>query len=281
MRLTVAILIVWLFLFYNIERLSEPIDITDVAYAFVPTVAVAMAIVPRLQKVSLGVLLGASILVFLVLKTLVKQHIMGTDLPLTTMEACAIALTIILSRWVSNGVSEFENTVARIAIGHLDKPPEAFSDAQAEMYRELKRARHHQRPLALLAIRVDNQSIQVALDRMVQEAQQTIMKQYMLANVAGVLSDKLEDYTIIAQRNDDFLVLIPEATADRLADFVNLLREAVSEKIGVVLETGIASFPEDAVTFDSLVERAIGRMEDRVEPYVSESLYAENVHCVK
>jgi len=257
MRFLVAILIIWLFLFYNIERLSEPINITRVAYTLVPIMAVLTILVPRLRKVPLGVLLVGPIPIVLVLRAWLGYGIWGTAIPLTVTEICVIALTTILARWVSNGMSEFENAIANITIGRVDKLPEPFSVGQGEMYREVRRARHHQRPLALMAIGVEEESIRVALDRMVQEVQHAMMKQYVLSGVAKTLCNELEDYNIIAQRNDHFLVLLPEATSEKLTDLIKRLRRAVSEQMGVTLQIGTASFPEDAVTFESLVERAV------------------------
>jgi len=262
MRLPVTILIIWLFLFYNIERLSEPIDITDVAYTFVPFMAILTILVPRLRKVPLWVLLVVPIPVFLVIKALVKSSAWGTSLPLTVTELCVIAATTIMARWVSNGVSEFEHAVAHITIGQVDALPESFSTGQAEMYREVKRARRHQRPLALMAIGIEGKSVQVALDRMVQEVQQAMMKRYVMSNVARMLCDELEDYDIIAQEDDRFLILLPEVASEELADLADQLRQAVSEQVGVTLQIGTASFPEDAVTFESLVDKAVEEMGD-------------------
>jgi hypothetical protein len=173
---------------------------------------------------------------------------------------CVIALTIILARWVSNGLGEFESAIAHITIGSVGKLPEPFSVGQGEMYREVRRARHHQRPLMLMAVGVEEESIQVALDRMVQEVQQAMMKQYVLSGVAKTLCAELEDYNIIAQRNDHFLTLLPEVTSGQLADLTGRLRRVVSEQVGVTLQIGTASLPEDAVTFESLVEKAIEDM---------------------
>ena len=262
MRLPVTILIIWLFLFYNIERLSEPIDITDVAYTFVPFMAILTILVPRLRKVPLWVLLVVPIPVFLVIKALVKSSAWGTSLPLTVTELCVIAATTIMARRVSNGVSEFEHAVAHITIGQVDALPESFSTGQAEMYREVKRARRHQRPLALMAIGIEGKSVQVALDRMVQEVQQAMMKRYVMSNVARMLCDELEDYDIIAQEDDRFLILLPEVASEELADLADQLRQAVSEQVGVTLQIGTASFPEDAVTFESLVDKAVEEMGD-------------------
>jgi GGDEF domain-containing protein len=257
MRFLVAMLIIWLFLFYNIERLSKPVNITGVAYTFVPIVAALTISVPRLRRVPLWVLLGVPVPIFLALKAWAGFPVWGMAMPLTMTELCVIAVTIILARWVSNGVGEFESA---IAIGQVDRLVEPFSAGQAEMYREIRRARHHQRPLALMAVGVEEQSIQVALDRMVQEVQRAMMKQYVLSDVARTLCHRLEDYNVVAQTNDHFLILLPEVTSEQLTDLVGRLHQVVSEQVGVALQIGTASFPDDAVTFESLVEKAVGEM---------------------
>jgi GGDEF domain-containing protein len=266
MRFLVAILIIWLFFFYNIERLSEPVDISRVAYTMVPFMAAATILVPRLRQVPLGVLLVAPVPVFVALKTWMGMPVWGTALPLTVTELCATAVTTILARWVSNGVSEFERAISRITIGQIDELPEPFSTGQAKMYQEVKRARNHQRPLALMAVGIEEESIQVALDRMVQEVQQAMMKRYVLSDVARTLCDELEDYNIIAQGNNHFLALLPEVTSDQLPDLADRLSSTVSEQVGVTLKIGTACFPEDSVTFESLVKKAVEEMNEKLKP---------------
>jgi len=260
MRFLVAIFIIWLFFFYNVERLNGPNVITGVAYTSVPVMAVLIILVPRLRKVPLWLLLVVPTLIFLVIKAWSGHRVWGGAMPVTVTEICAIAATMILARWVSNGVSEFESAVAHITIGRVDALPESFSTGQAEMYREMRRARHHQRPLALMAVGVDEESMQVALDRMVQEVQQAMMKRYLLSDVARTLCHSLEDYNVIARTNDHFLVLLPEVTSERLPDLISSLRQVIAEQVGVTPQIGVASFPENAVTFDGLVEEAVSEM---------------------
>ena len=266
MRFLVAMLIIWLFLFYNIERLSKPVNLTGVAYTFVPIVAALTISVPRLRRVPLWVLLGVPIPIFLVLKAWAGYPVWGMAMPFTVTEICVIATTIILARWVSNGVGEFESAIAHITIGEVDRLVEPFSTGQAEMYREIRRARHHQRPLALMAVGVEERSIQVVLDRMVQEVQRVMMKRYVLSDVARTLCHRLEDYNVVAQTNDHFLILLPEVASEQLADLVGRLRQVVSEQVGVALQIGTASFPDDAVTFESLVEKAVEEMNGKKKP---------------
>jgi GGDEF domain-containing protein len=265
MRFLVATLVIWLFLFYNIERMSESIDITDVAYIFVPLMAVLTILVSRLRRIPLWGLLVMPIPVFLMLKAWWKPHVWNTSLPLTVTEICVIDMTITLAHLVSSGLSEFESAIAHITIGQVDTLPEPFSTGQAEMYREMTRARHHERPLALVAVGIEKGSIQVALDRMVRETQQALMKQYVLSDVARRLCDELENYDVIARNNDHFLILLPELTSEQLSKMVERLTAVVSEQVGVTLRIGTASFPEDAVTFEGLVEKAIGEMDGKQE----------------
>jgi len=265
MRFLVTMLIIWLLFFFSIERLGEPINISRVAYPFAPMMAVLTILVSRLRKVPLWALLGVPIPVLLVLKAWAGYRVWGTALPLTVTEISVIAVTTILARQVSNGVSEFESAIAHITIGQVGKLPEPFSTGQGEMYREVRRARHHQRPLTLMAIGIEKESIQVALDRLVQEVQQAMMKQYVVSGVAKTLCNELEDYNTIARRNEHFLVLLPEVTSEQLSGLIERLRKTVSEQVGVILQIGTASFPEDAVTFESLVERAIREMDAEPE----------------
>jgi GGDEF domain-containing protein len=263
MRFLVSALVIWLFLFYNIERLSESIDIIDVAYVFVPLMAVLTLLVSRLRRIPLWGLLAMPIPVFLVLKAWWRPSVWSTSVPLTVTEVCVIAVTITLAHLVSSGLSEFESAIAHISIGQVDTLPKPFSTGQAEMYREMRRARHHERPLALVAVGIEKDSIQVALDRMVRETQQAMMKQYVLSDVAKRLCDELENYDVIARDNDHFLILLPEVTSEQLSRMVDRLSAVVSEQMGVTLQIGMASFPEDAVTFESLVEKAVGEMDGK------------------
>lgn len=264
MRFWVAVMVVWMFLVYSIERGNDAVNITGAAYIFVPVVAVLMIAVPVMRKIPLWVLLAVQGVLFLSIKAWAAT-VWGSALPLTVTELFIISVTASLARSVSKGVGEFEHALSRIALGPTDTLADSMANGQAEMYKELKRARNHQRPLGLMAIEVENASVEAALDRMVREAVQAMMKQYVLSDVARTLCEKLEDYDIIARHGEDFLILLPEVTPGQLFDLAGRLREVVYEETGVALKVGVASFPEDALTFDNLMEKAVQGLEGDME----------------
>jgi len=266
MRFLVATLVFWFLSLAILGGLGQPVVITDLTYALLFTIALLIILVPGLCKIPLWALLVVPILAHLALAGWVMSSVWAASPTVVVTEICALVSTIILARSVSMGVSEFESAVTHVTLGKTGKLPEPLLREQDEIYREVRRARNHQRPLALMAIRVDDKSIETALDRMVQEAQQAMMKQYVLSGVFKTLSGELEDYNIIARHNDHFLVLMPEATQDKLPHLIQWLRRTVSRQVGVTLQIGAASLPEDALTYESLVEKAVQEMS--VEPVI-------------
>jgi GGDEF domain-containing protein len=271
LRFFVTVLITWLFIFFNVERFSRSINFTDVAYFFVPTSAIITILVTRSRKVSLWAILGGAIPLFLILKYWLKSGDLGNSLPLTVTEVCFIAVTILLARWLSYGIGEFEHVIANITFAQTGASVNSFSVEQAEMYRELNRARSHQRPLSILSIGINKHSVQVALDQLVKEAQQAMMQEYAMSNVAQALCDKLEDYNIVARNHDHFIILLPEVRLEQLDELSYQLWSAVSEQAGIALRIGAASFPKDGTTFERLVDRAVERMEQVDDSVVEES----------
>jgi GGDEF domain-containing protein len=258
-RLLIILLVVWLFLFFNMERLFGSLNISGVAYVLVPTMAVVTLLASRLNKVPFQIFLTAPILVFIILKIWEGRPVAGAGIPLTVMEACAILITMGLMRAISLEVGAFEKAVANITLGQVGKLPPTFSEKQGEIYQEVRRARNYQRPLMLMAISVEESSIQVAVDRIVERIQQLMAKQYALSGIAKTLCEETE-CSMIALQDDHFLVLLPELTPENYPALAARLRKSILEQVGVTLQIGVASLPEDTLTFEGLVDKAVAQM---------------------
>ncbi len=258
-------LICWLILVYRIGRVIDPLDITAVAAAMVLIVAVLTLIAPGLARAPVGVVLAIPVLLFLVFKAVAGAGVLGTDTLLTVTEACSLAITILLARWVGSAMNEFEGAIAHITIGRNGQSPEPPVPGSGSIYREIRRARNYERPLALMAVAIEEKSVQVALDRMVQEAQLILMRQYALSGVSKVLCEELEDCNVVVQSNGHFLIGLPEVTPEQLPALTERLRQLISEQVGVSLKIGTASLPRDGLTFEGLQDKAIKEMESDSE----------------
>jgi GGDEF domain-containing protein len=274
LRLWTIILIAWLLFIVNVEQSSEKfLDIgrsSDAniiewySYILIAAVVLTTLIVPVLRNPPLRVALPAIVTLFLAAKLYFKSGDAWTveDVLRAATELSAIVLTLLLTRQLSQALDEFQAAVAAITIPKVGKSVEdAFSASEGEMYQEVRRARQYNRPLALLALRIEGEPSSVALQQVIIEAQQAMIDELLLAGVAGALCDELRDYDIIGRHADCFLVLLPELTKEDVPNVIFRLRNAVSERVKVKLEIGAVTFPDNASTFDGLVQQAIQQIE--------------------
>jgi len=260
-RVRVIILACWLVVFCNLERFLELLNVSRFVFAIALVMMMIALIVPHIARIPFWVILTAPVPILLLFKAWTGALADSISIPHLFMEVCIISLTTLLAYWVNMAVSEFENSVAHITVGRHDNLAETTSVGKGLIYREVRRARNHQRPLTLMTVAVDEKSIKVALDRMVQEAQLAMMKQYMLSDISKTLCNKLEDSDIIVQSDDHFLIVLPETTPDALPGLIDRLRQHVSDEVGVNLKIGAASLPLDGFTLEGLVDKATSEMQ--------------------
>lgn len=243
----------WFFFFYNIEKLFGAVNIATFVYVLVLVYAVLVILLRPLQRMALHWLLLLSLVPYFVLEVASGRPM---SFPLVVTEICAIWITIALIKSTTDGMESMRETVAELTLGTLDKETDPFDTGQSRIYHEIRRARRFQRPASLLALSTTEQSAQMSLDRFVKEAQQEIINKYMKARVARFLAEELRDPNIILQRNDHFIVLLPEATREDAAEIIKQIKNAAQEDLGLDFQVGLATFPDEAVTFETLLQNA-------------------------
>jgi len=256
----------WLFVLYNIERFHEPINIASFVYVYTAVIAGLLICVRPLHAISPFLLSTLLLSLFVLGKSMLGYGIVGPNLPLTITESCAIIVTIVLSRQIVKSIAEFEQAATDALLIQLDRQLSPFDMGQTEIYREIRRARQFNRPLALVTLAPTEQSIQQSLNRFIEEVQHKAVETYVHARVAEVLSNEVSHCDLIARRNNHFVMVLPETDREGAQALASRLREAVETKLGLKLQAGTACFPEQEVTFTGLLERAEAEMQGhRVE----------------
>jgi len=281
-RFWVIISGVWLTFFFNIERIL--FDQADAnifradTYIFVAVVAVMPLLLPKLSNLAFASLLVAVTTLFLVIwyqdprwgnhVAADYAHLNAVTL-LVIIQIIAIILSGLLTRQISYALEEFEGVIANIIFGHIGKRPIPFGQEQSEMYREVRRAARYERPLAMIALKVDAEAIQVPPPRIVKDVQQAMMKEFTMAEIARVLDENLFGFDTIALRGNYFFVLLPETETKDLPYIAHKLKDTICEEIDIPVQIGTASFPEEAITFESLVELAVDNANRQLTDQVS------------
>lgn len=282
LRLTLVLIITWFFLLYNVERLDGPsVNLASFVYGFAFVTAVAVIAIPVLYEWPLPRVLLITLPLYFLLKVYLNYPIVGdglAHLPITVTEIAALVFTLLLARDIMQRFTHLQQGLARVTLSHLDDAS-SFDDGQGLIYREIRRARRRQRPLALLALKPTAASVSYSLDRFLEEAQAEIIQHYIGASVANLLLTTLEDYDIVTRRNGHFIVVLPEADGDELEETIDRLQREARDRLGIEFNIGTARFPDDAVTFGQLLtdaERAMHRSPAGEPPTETETTAVES-----
>ena len=148
----------------------------------------------------------------------------------------------------------FEEVLDEFGAGSEDERVDSFEEGQEEIYREVRRARRHEHPVTLMALSVSGADAPV--HRLMQEMQREVTEKFAAARGAKLLLHETDAAAVVTRRNDHFVVLLPHAGAVAARHVADRLTAAATERWGLELRSGIATFPDQEVTFEGLLERA-------------------------
>jgi len=270
---SIVLLLIALAIFFNIERLDFQeenfVDIQTFVYVL-GTVAVASIIfIPLLWRLPVSLLLIFWGGLYLVCKQILFYRdplVGGVYTYLTITEITLLLLVIWLTHRLAKTLLDFEEAVKNITFVKSRKV-QSLDEATAEIQKEMFRSRQYHRPLSLVVVEPEPASIKSSLNRVVQEVQQKMMTRYALTSLARVFSEELRRSDVVIEQREQgrFIILCPETSRDELGQVIEQLQISAAERVGVTLRYGTASFPDEAFTFDALVNRAVSHFSETDE----------------
>ena len=265
--------IVWLSVLFNLEWLVGSHVLAPFMYWFIPTCAVLAILMWGRYRVSLVWLLAFGVAAYAALEIQFALTHEGETLSAVVMSLAAVVVTILLSGLLGRELAQLQRLLTNLMVGQADSQADSderlFENAQGALYREVRRARRYHHALAVLAVATPKVPVELAQAplpaepysfRVVGDMQRDLVKKYILARTARLLREQLDDTAVVTQRNDHFVVLLPETTHDDLQPLLVTLKAAAQEQLGITLNIGAATFPDQAITFESLVEQAEAEM---------------------
>lgn len=258
LRIWLGIFVWWLFLFFNIERINEPLNIDSFVYVLVPIAAGLVVVLPVFTRRALFFLLMAGTLVsYAGLKFILGLPMFGAALALTITEVLAIVVSMILARQLGEAIANVETTFEDMTFRQIGLPPMFYDSATDEdLYREVKRSRRFRHPLTLLVVRPEFDAEGVQMNRLLREMQQKMAARYVNARLASLLSENLRDCDLVAIEKDEFVIVLPEMPEEEAQTIIRDMHSHVADNLGVTLRIGEAYFPNKAITLSGLISVA-------------------------
>lgn len=259
LRLWVLILVVWLPLTVSLEHALVPAGYQHNILLFLLSTVAVVLLAPK--PLPNRLVMFGFVLAFITIGILQDGIEDELKTPFVTItRVSAIMLTAVIAHRINVHLYEVEQAIAALAFTDFSPLPNSFSDAQSTMYRELQRARHHERPLSLVVIQVGEDAMDQAMPKVAEEMRQSMIKKFMLAKVAHVLDDSLPRFHSFALHKNCFIAAMPETTAEEASDLIQSIGTTAATDLGLTLYSGIASLSNEATTFEALVDLAEQKM---------------------
>jgi len=270
-RIRLIILEIWLVFVCIIAAQLNSITFGIQMVVVVFAILLAAVVLPQISKIPFWFILIFLTSLFLISQFLLTDYSGLLPILLTIVDVFAIGITALLSRWANLALLDYEKTITNTLSEENNNISESFVSGLGLVYREVRRARNHQRPLALLSISVDKNSIVSSDNGSENNIKQPKKMKVIFQDLSKLLINQLEDCTIIVQNTDHFLAALPETTPGDLAFVVKRLRQKACEQMSIEIKIGAATLPEDECTFEGLFERVTQLMIKDRQPEFCES----------
>ena len=263
-------LVLQLTTFYNLERLQVDrtalVDIEIFPYALVLVAVLATLAIPALSRTRQAVTLVGWAVVYAVghVALLPQVPILAAHHSYVfIVEISMRALAVALATQVARALQEFGRAVEQVTIPDAERWVLELDGAADAIRTEINRSRRYQRPLSVLVVEPNLDTVQLTLERLVAEAQRAIARHFAIVNLARLLRVTLRRTDVITledRQRGRFIVLCPETSTESAAVLTERLERFAPQELGFEVACGASLFPDDALTFDDTVKIAISRV---------------------
>ncbi len=263
-----VIFLLGLTFFYNIERLDfgeeNVIDIDSAVYVigFVATVLTVALSIIRYFNVAILMALWAGVFIFIKMWLAYfadgRPILGGIYTYLSITELALLLIAVWISYKLAIALYDFELAVEKITLtdhsGRIQQFDEASEDVQIEMFR----SRHNHHPLSVIIIEPEAGTVEMAVHKAVQDVQQAMIRRYVINNMAQTVSKYLRRTDVVLEQRGQgrFMVLCPETTIQDTKLLMEYIQTIISEQMGISVACGAATFPNEAFTFEEMVNQA-------------------------
>ena len=234
---------------------------------------------PSISRVSVYVPLLVWAGVYLVLLQIINRNYSANtgELPVIVLEFMLLEVGVWFAHQLALQISHAESVMDALALSAF---PNRANDIDSENQRikiELTRSRRYHRPLSLIVIESESEDDKTTRE-MLKSIQHDLLNRFTSARVGQIIDDRIRQTDLVLRdRRGRFIVLCPETDLGNASLLARRISQAVKERISLNVFWGVASFPEEALTFEDLLQKARERLLDSV-PVLNEPVAVVEPH---
>ena len=236
-------------------------------FAVLTTAIILSILAPTLQRWSLLVALGLTVIAYIVLWFALGGALSGDQFTILALELVFLVAGMMLAREITLSFHEMEQTIDKLIFATFSGRALLFEEAAKVIQTELARSRRYNRPLSLVIIEPEQDAVgaefqPVSRVNTGQEIQKQLARRYVMAQIAEILDKEARNTDTIVKQDkpDRFIILCPETQTSNTNPLIRRVVEKTRAQVGVQVGFGVAAFPEEAMTFEELLQKAEEKM---------------------
>lgn len=259
------VLVLWLSFFFNIERLdldvTEPelFNIASPIYVAVVVVVVLGLLLSQLKRIALWHMQVVGMLLFVVARLSSDRPVWGGAYTyISFFELTSVLISAALASMVGALCVEFLEAVRSLLFVDMEGRVYRQEQAEAVIKREMQFVRRANRPLSIMVLDVDAHAAPRAVQAAEKEVQEVLAKRHRMIAVTRLLARSLRRTDFVVDQTDEgrIVLIMPEMEKAQTISTLARLDQHVQRRLGFSLRYGVASFPDEGVTFEELAYQA-------------------------
>jgi len=221
---------------------------------------------PGLSRLPVYVPLAIWAAIYLVLLQILDRTVStaSIEFPVIVLEFILLEAGVWFAFRLAFQISDAESVMDALALGAF---PNRVKDVESESLRikvEFTRSRRYHRPLSILVLEADYAE-KIKTREIVKSIQLDLMNRFTLARIGQIIDDLIRQTDLVMKdHRGRFLLLCPETDLAHVLLLAKRIEQAISEKVDLKVRCGVASFPDEALTFDDLMKKASERLANEV-----------------
>ena len=219
---------------------------------------------PRISRISVYVPLLFWAVVYIVLLQLINRNYSANrgELAVIALEFMMLEVGVWFAHQLASQISHAESIMDALALSAF---PNRARDIDSESQRikiELTRSRRYHRPLSVVMIESESDDEKLTREAF-KNIQQDLMSRFTSARVGQIIDDRVRQTDLVLRDyKGRFIVLCPETDFSNASLLAKRIAQAIKERTSLRVLWGVAAFPEEALTFEDLIQKARERLID-------------------
>jgi hypothetical protein len=257
----IAFYLLVVLLLAQLDRSDTPI-INFASYFYLVSILLVpvMIFVPSLHKISvIAPMFFWGAIYFAVFQSVERDLTASLHIEVIVLEVVILEVGVWLSYQLAVGIANSESLMDVLAQGTFPHRAIELDAASEQIKTEFGRSRRYHRPLTLLVVHAFPKDEEMVRE-MLKSLQQDVLIRLSNARIGQAIGEVIRQTDLLIRDHvGRFVILCPETDLENAVFLAERACKIVEERTGLQVNCGVASFPDEALTFEDLLYIASDR----------------------